>query len=214
LSADALESIVVHDAGRDADPALMRALQATSAGRDKILKRMRMTAILRPPPEPPLERPRAAIPPSSREEALERCRRVLRGWAGQFSSEELRHLQEICNDATVRDGFLNGMDPEFLNVAFGLGGTMTDAEAEVFVNRFRARTELMQPFSTGPNADDLDVVGALKGLHARIDMGIDQLVIAAAQESASGFVNQRRSKLIDFVLREKQKPSSIYFRWN
>jgi hypothetical protein len=212
LTPAARRSVVAGSEGRGVDVKLAQALAARSVRGIAALKRMRVTAITRPndPPIPHLRRP---IPPKDCSEAHARGRNVLRSFAGMFSADEHRHLDHLCKDETTRDAFLNGQDPAFQKIVFGLRGQMTDAEAEAFANRFHACTELMFPFSTGPNADDLDVVGALKGLHSLIDQGLDLLTMAAAREDISGFVNPRRAKLTEFVLGEVKNPASLYFRW-
>jgi outer membrane protein OmpA-like peptidoglycan-associated protein len=212
LTSAALESVEVHSQGKGVDPTLVQALQRLGDKRELILSHMRMTAIMRPD-QPPIVRPRKPIPPKDCAEAHARGRDVLKGWAAMFTSEERRHLAHLCKDETVRDAYLNGMDPELQKIVFGIGGQMTDAEAETFANRFHACTDLMHPFSTGPNADDLDVVGALRGLHSRIEQGIDQLVVAAALEESTGFPNRRRGALSAFVTLEMQNSRSLYFRW-
>ena len=212
LTSPALESVEVHSEGKGVDQTLARVLQNLGPKRELILKRMRMTAIMRPF-QSPIIRPRQPIPPKDCAEAHARGRNVLKSFAGMFTSDELRHLAHLCKDETVRDAYLNGMDRELQKITGGLGGRMTDAEAEAFANRFRACTDLMDPFSTGPNADELDVVGALKGLHSRIDQGIDLLTIAVARADITGFKSERSAKLTAFLLREVQNPRSLYFRW-
>lgn len=212
LNPKAKQSVWVKAIGEGVDPELAKALATLGTKGELILKRMRMTKIERPDPRPIIPR-RHPIPPKDCAAARDRGRKVMRSWPGMFTEDEQRHLTQMCDDRAVRDAFLNGMDPKFNNIVHGLGGKMTDAEAEAFANRFHVCTELMHPFSTGPNADDLDVVGALKGLHSKIDMAIDNLIAARAKEDVTGFVNQRRAKLTEFVLRGVKNPASIYYRW-
>jgi len=211
LTLEARQSVATHAEGKGVDPALVRAVGRLGGQRELILARLRMTAIMRPK-QAPIVRPRKPIPPKDCEEAKARGRAVLTSWATLFTDEERRRLAHLCRSATVRDGYLNSMDPEFQKIVFGIGGQMTEAEAEAFANRFRACTDLMHPFSTGPNADDLDVVGALRGLHSRIEQAIDQMVVAAALEETT-FSNRRRAALQAFVTREMQNPMSLYFKW-
>ena len=211
LTPEARQSVATHAEGKGVDPVLVRAVGRLGGQRELILARLRMTAIIRPK-QAPIVRPRKPIPPKDCEEAKARGRAVLTSWATLFTDEERRRLAHLCRSATVRDGYLNSMDPEFQKLVFGIGGQMTEAEAEAFANRFRACTDLMHPFSTGPNADDLDVVGALRGLHSRIEQAIDQMVVAAALEETT-FSNRRRAALQAFVMREMQNPMSLYFKW-
>jgi hypothetical protein len=214
LTSESRLSVVATSGGVGVDRRRLKALDRVRLRRDLILKRMRVTEITRPN-DPPIPRLKKAKPPKDCDEARERGRTVLRTFAGMFTSDEARHLAHICDSATARDAFLNGSDRELQRLAASVGGTMTDADAEAFANRFHAcsTSELMNPLSTGPDADDLSVVGALKDLHSRIDQGIDVLVINAAQEGVTGIVNQRRVKLMEFVVRETKNPRSIYFNW-
>jgi hypothetical protein len=213
VTASAKRNVDAKVIGEGIDPRLVTALPKLGTRREPILKRMRRTAILRKDHDPrdpePIISPRPPIPPKDCPAARKRGRDILNSWRGMFTADETRHLTQICDDRAVRDGFLNGMDSDFIKTVYGIGGTMTDAQAEAFANRFHVCTELMHPFATGPNADELEVVGALKGLHSRIEMAIDHLVIT---DALSG-VNQPRTKLSAFVLREMKNPASIYYRW-
>ena len=92
------------------------------------------------------------------------------------------------------------------------GGDFTDEDAERFLNRSRVRDEIMHPSAGGPDTDDLDVIGALKGLHSRIDQGIDSLVKGRAK-SVAGFGSARRDRLIILLGKLMKDPKSIYFNW-
>lgn len=204
LSGKAKKSVKTVAKGRSVDPALAK------AGLNEA--QQRMVAIMRPF-QKPIPTPTKRRPAPSRKAALKRCRSVLRTSPGSFSPNELRHLKHICRDATVRDGFLNGMDRELVKIAYGMRGKMTDEEARKFANRFKVRHELMHPSAAGPDSNDLDVIGALKGLHSRIQQGMDHLALGLSKDMMSGKGNQRRQKLSQWVDRSRREPKSVYFNW-
>jgi outer membrane protein OmpA-like peptidoglycan-associated protein len=189
--------------------------RSTSKGVDEALKhypnRYQRMVLIKPDGRIPPKKERK--PATSCKSAKERCRKILSANGNRFRDLEKRHLTQILKDTTTKDGFLNGLDPELIKIAYGLRGKMTDQEAVKFVNRFKVCTDLVHHSFAGPDATDEDVIQALKGLHERIDGALDHLAKGTAKDIISGAANQRRVKLNNYVTHSRRESDNIYFKW-
>lgn len=214
LSKKASRSVSARYLAKGARPELAKALgiQVAKGGDIKTIERqMRTVAIVVPDP---LVQLKPCPPAMSRSEALTNCKNVLDARKSQFTPEQHRRLSHILGIGVTRDMFLNGMDPELIEIAYGLGGPQwTPADAEKFASRHRAWDILGKCYVSGPNANPKDTVAGLKLLHDLMDQGLDHLASGSGKDMFSGAANSRRVRLNEWVDVSVKYQKSIYFGW-
>lgn len=214
LSKKASRSVKVRYQANGARPELAFALgvQLSKGGDIKTIERqMRTVAIVAPQP---LAQLTPCLPAGSRTEGLTNCRNVLKSRRSQFTQEQARRLSWMLQDGLKRDSFLNGMDPELISIAYGLGGPQwTPKDAEAFASRHRAWDILGKCYVSGPNADPRDTISALKLLHDLIEQGMEHLAAGTGKDTFSGAANSRRVRLNEWATTSKKDRNSIYYGW-
>jgi outer membrane protein OmpA-like peptidoglycan-associated protein len=214
LKTEAHRSVTLTVRAQGADPIRAAALgmKMAEGGKDpKTLQaQMRVVAVQCDDPLPAVK---PQPPAKSDEHARVRCLEALRK-TSRFTDIELHRLRKMLQLHVTRFSFLNGMDPELIKIAYGLGGNMTAGEVQAFADRFNVMDFLKKGYIGGSEADLDDTIAGLKQVHQLMEQGVRHLLEGTGKDVISGQGNQRRVKLLEWATAESKRRDSVYFGWS